>query len=299
MVTLMIPRVADEALRAISFDEPPGHRSLTIGFPTGPRAVEPLLAVLSRCSSLWREARRAAEGAVERTRSGVDDFGFVYLSDLDPCEEPFVGVSVDAFRDEILVSLPAFEEVMARFFRALISGAEKLGDSARSEAWWPELVRLTEKLEARVARAAQGLGGEYELKRRGIVNGEIEGCHDEAMFLDQLVTQGNGEIVGRTPHPADPAVTLIEYRLYQRDADGELKIPKALRQGPAKRKTVMSGLAAAPGLWQARAQEAADAAIRAGTMPPGGGRYKGSTADGLEIDGFIRDGVVTTFYVAW
>ena len=155
MVTNMILHVPDETLRAISFDDPPRGDSLTIGRPRGPLAARPLFGLLY-CFS-WRDVRRTAECAVERTGLGYNDSGFRYPSDLDPCEESFEGVNVYDPLDDILVSLPAFEEVMSRFFRALIAGAEKHGDPVRSEPWWPEFVRLAEELAARVAKEAQGL----------------------------------------------------------------------------------------------------------------------------------------------
>ena len=282
-----------EVLRAISFDGEPRGDSLTIGRPRGPEATRVLVDLLYGWR--WGDVLRVMPAVDDAQGIGSNGSGFRYPYDLDPCEEPFEGVHVYDPLDEIVVPLTAFGEVIVRFVRALIAGAERLDHPVRSAPWWPELLRLADRLETGQDRAAQARLG----IKAGIVKGEIQGYYDEAMFVDKLVTRGSGEIVSRTPHPLNAAITRIEYRLYQRDAEGYFKTPRVPCGGLPKRKTVIRGLVAAVREWQALAQEATDSAIRALTMPVAGGRYKGSTSSGLEIDGYIRSGHVKMFHVVW
>ena len=152
----MMKPVDAEVLRAISFDGPSRGDSLTCGRPQGPQAARVLFDLLYGLR--WGDVQLAALAVVTGTGIGLDEAGFRYPADLDPCEESFDGVNVYDPLDDIVVPHAAFEEVMARFFRALISGAQKLRDPVRSAPWWGELVRRTEELEARVAKAAPGGG---------------------------------------------------------------------------------------------------------------------------------------------
>jgi hypothetical protein len=46
--------------------------------------------------------------------------------------------------------VPAFERLMAHYFRALITGAETHHDPVVREPWWPEFVQATDIIEARL-----------------------------------------------------------------------------------------------------------------------------------------------------
>ena len=140
---------------------------------------------------------------------------------------------------------------------------------------------------------------EHLLKNDGIVKGEIKGCHDEAMFLQALLGKQNGEIIRRTPHPTEPGVTKIEYRLYRRHPEGYVAMPPTLQSGKPEAKTVIRGLAEDPRKWQALANEALDGAIRRKEFPIAGSKFEVPTPGGLKIKGYIHDGIVDTFYVVW
>jgi hypothetical protein len=49
-----------------------------------------------------------------------------------------------------IVSVPAFERLAARYFRALVDGAQAIDDPVTRQPWWPEFVAATEEIEHRV-----------------------------------------------------------------------------------------------------------------------------------------------------
>lgn len=137
------------------------------------------------------------------------------------------------------------------------------------------------------------------LRNDGIRRGEIKGCHDAAMFLNELVIQGRGQILSSTPHPSHPGIINHEYKLFVRDRTGTVIRPPTLKTGSPSVKTVLQNLASDADTWKALANEAADDAIRSKTFPASGGRFYGKTSSGLEIEGWYRGGSIETFYPIW
>ena len=98
-----------------------------------------------------------ASGVLDREGIDVNSTGFRYPTDeLDPGEEPLQGVKIynPAF-GEAQLSVPAFEKLMARYFRAVIKetqkqvAIEKPEKDPTKESWWSEFVRATEQIEQR------------------------------------------------------------------------------------------------------------------------------------------------------
>jgi hypothetical protein len=131
------------------------------------------------------------------------------------------------------------------------------------------------------------------LTNDGISGGEIKGCHDRATFMTEIAA--NGQVLSQTPHPSDPTVVKIEYKLYMRQS-GAVKQPPTFGPGQPKLKTVIDGLAADTAKWQAMGDEAADSAIKAKTFPKTGGYFKGITSGGLEIGGYYNAPGIATFF---
>lgn len=99
----------------------------------------------------WSLMMYLASGVRDREGIGADGTGFRYPTDeLDPGEEPFDGVDVYNPLGEVLVGVSAFERLMARYFRALIVGAERHRDPVVRQSWWPEFVAATELIERRL-----------------------------------------------------------------------------------------------------------------------------------------------------
>lgn len=140
---------------------------------------------------------------------------------------------------------------------------------------------------------------DHLLRSDGIRRGEIKGCHDAAMFLNELVIQGRGQILLSTPHPSHPSIINHEYKLFVRDRTGSVVRPPTLKTGHPSVKTVLQNLASDADTWKALANEAADDAIRCKTFPSSGGRFYGKTSSGLEIEGWYRGGSIETFYPIW
>jgi hypothetical protein len=115
----------------------------------GPRELKVLMSSLDFFS--WSQMPYVAAGVLDREGIGINGTGFRYPTDeLDPGEEPLEGVEVYNPLGEIQVTIPAFERLMARYFRALIMGAEEHNAAVTQQSWWPEFVRTTEKIEQRV-----------------------------------------------------------------------------------------------------------------------------------------------------
>lgn len=134
----------------------------------------------------------------------------------------------------------------------------------------------------------------------GIKKGEIKGTHDADTFAALFDgPKSYGEVLARTPHPANPLIENIEYKLYKRGKDSTVDIPPTLSEGRAKTKTVLSGLATNKDYWKRLANEAADTAINAKRMSPEGGAFQEVVLNGLEIRGYLRGDSLDTFFVVW
>jgi hypothetical protein len=129
-----------------------GRPARGVGIVTGPAAAGPVTITLKAFG--WGDIPDAARAVTLGVGMSADDAGFRYPGeDLDPDEEPSDGVQVHNPLGEATVSVPAFERLMLRYFRALITGAERLHDSVIEEPWWPEFVAATEEIEGRVSSA--------------------------------------------------------------------------------------------------------------------------------------------------
>jgi hypothetical protein len=147
------------------------------------------------------------------------------------------------------------------------------------------------------------------IQNDGIQSGAIKGCHDKAEFLHELTsptrvtTAGNptplGQVLSITPHPSNPSISTYFYRIFARN--GALTIidpPQLLSGGTIPKKTVIDGLISKTNFWQNLARIAVEKAIR----------YKNYNAStkmftveyaGLTVQGYIRNGEVSTFYIVW
>jgi hypothetical protein len=120
-----------------------------IGVIEGPDELRVLKSLLDFPS--WSEMMYVASGVRDREGIGADGTGFRYPTDeLDPGEEPLEGMDVYSPLGEVQVSVPAFERLMARYFRALITGAERHRDPVIRASWWPDFVKATVQIEDRL-----------------------------------------------------------------------------------------------------------------------------------------------------
>ncbi|MEH2048834.1 hypothetical protein [Nostoc sp.] len=103
----------------------------------------------------WSDLLYIASGVGDQEGVGVDGTGFRYPTDeLDPGEKPLEGVEVYNPLGEVQVSIPAFERLMLRYFRTLISEAKKLNNPIVEQPWWKEFVAITKKIEQRLYGAS-------------------------------------------------------------------------------------------------------------------------------------------------
>jgi len=144
-------RLPDAVVDAITTEPVRVNRvDRSVGLITGPREAKVPIAVFNVIG--WRDVLYLASGVRDREGIDKDDAGFLYPGDeLDPGEKPFQDVDVYNPIDEVFVSIPAFERLAARYFRALIDGAQRIDDPVLREPWWPEFVAATEEIEGRVA----------------------------------------------------------------------------------------------------------------------------------------------------
>jgi hypothetical protein len=144
--------VADEVVDAISVEPAPVPHKLfrSVGRILGPEAALPVITTLESLG--WDSLMDAAGGVLDREGIGENGVGFRYPNDaLNWGEEPGDGVEVYNPLWEVVVSVQAFERLMARFFRALITGAESTADAVTGASWWPDFVTMTERIEERTA----------------------------------------------------------------------------------------------------------------------------------------------------
>lgn len=127
---------------------------------------------------------------------------------------------------------------------------------------------------------------------------KIKGGHDDAAFRDYIAREGDWEITGSTPHPDNPNITQLEYRPLKKSKDGKLVEPKEYKGSEAYQKTVIRGLAEGEEEWFVAMGDAFDQAIRDCTIPlPVDGKSEiVLMVDGLEMVGYLQDGVVTTLW---
>ncbi len=144
-------RIPDEVVDAITTEPVPVERIVrSIGRICGPREAQVPVGVFDVFG--WRHLMYLANGVRHRRGIGKDGSGFRYPGDeLDPGEEPFEDVDVYNPIGEVFVSVPAFERLAARYFRALVDGAGAVGDPVTREPWWAAFVAATEEIEARVS----------------------------------------------------------------------------------------------------------------------------------------------------
>ena len=119
----------------------------------------PKLAVVAGTLNFFglNKINYVASAVLDREGVGINEIGFRYPTDeLDPEEEPLQGVEIYNFSfGEIQLSVPAFEKLMARYFRAVIEetqkqvAIEKPEDNPTKESWWSEFVNATEQIEQR------------------------------------------------------------------------------------------------------------------------------------------------------
>ena len=134
----------------------------------------------------------------------------------------------------------------------------------------------------------------------GIKDGVVKGCHDKATFIDVLLTQHNGRLLGspRT-HPKRTDIVEFRYRLYARshgkviyDADGK----PSLTHGKPRRKTTIDDLASHIDEWLAIGEAATTRSIRRLDLPQSGSGPFEEVVEGVSIRGYVRGGEIDTFF---
>ncbi len=111
----------------------------------------PELLVLTSALNFFNQSEmgQIASAILNREGIGIDGTGFRYPTDVEPGEEPLEGVEIYNPLGEIQVSIPAFERLMARYLRTLITEAKIVGFIAK-QTFWTEFVSMAEKIEQRV-----------------------------------------------------------------------------------------------------------------------------------------------------
>ncbi|MEA2670302.1 MAG: hypothetical protein QOG45_522 [Chloroflexota bacterium] len=145
------PRLDDHVLDNMSVDPlPSGRRLRTVGNITSLESANVVASTLESFS--WSSLMDLAEGIRDRHGIGKDGLGLRYPGDdLDPWDEPYHDVLVYDQFDRVLVGVDAFERLATRYFRALVTGAQRLDDPVTRQPWWPGFVAATEEIERRVA----------------------------------------------------------------------------------------------------------------------------------------------------
>ncbi|MCB9765384.1 MAG: hypothetical protein H6739_36760 [Alphaproteobacteria bacterium] len=92
-----------------------------------------------------------AEAMVAGHGFGNEYYGFTYDTDIDEedDEEPFVGVQVNDYEEEVVLSHADFDDLMLRVFDAWIVSTDR--HHLDREPWWPAFIRDVETIRARVA----------------------------------------------------------------------------------------------------------------------------------------------------
>jgi hypothetical protein len=146
-----VPRLDDEVLESIVVDPLSSNMVLrTVGNITNPEPARVVASVLDVFG--WSSLMYLVRGIRDRQGIGKDGSGLQYPGDeLDPWDEAYDDVLVYDPLGEALVSLPALERLAARYFRALITGAQRIHDPVLAQPWWPEFVAATEEIEKRAS----------------------------------------------------------------------------------------------------------------------------------------------------
>ena len=116
------------------------------------KGAEEVLVITSALGFFnWSEMTYVASGVHDREGIATNGNGFRYPTDeLDPGEEPLEGVEISNPLGDVQVTISAFEHLMARYFRAMITEAKKHNDSVTQQSWWSKLVVTTEQIEERL-----------------------------------------------------------------------------------------------------------------------------------------------------
>jgi hypothetical protein len=133
----------------VTFHSTPGpkylHQALRAEFEEQARAVADPVTTAD-----WSSVVLIARAVAERTGAGWDGGTLRYPVEdvLDAGEEPFEGVHVHSPLGDVLVGVAAFERLMARYLRAVLSAgaSAKAGD----EPWWTEVRSSLMRIEARL-----------------------------------------------------------------------------------------------------------------------------------------------------
>jgi len=145
--TVQVPDAVMDAVVAEPLRVDRSDRS--VGRLTGPREARIPIGVFKVFG--WRDLLYLAGGVRDQMGIDLDDAGFRYPGDeLDPGEEPFDDVEVYNPIGEVFVTIPAFERLAARYFRALVDGVASSQDPVAYQPCWPEFVAATEEIERRV-----------------------------------------------------------------------------------------------------------------------------------------------------
>lgn len=114
---------------------------------------EPELVVLVSTLGFFNldEISYLASAILEQEGISIDGTGFRYPTDeLDSREAPLEGVEVYNPLGGVQVSIPAFERLIARYLRTLITEVDNSNSSITKQTSWPDVVLMTEKIEQRV-----------------------------------------------------------------------------------------------------------------------------------------------------
>lgn len=148
-MTLMSKLIADELVNSIQIQPRNVENSLRLLDIEGSEEVLVITSALGFFN--LSEMTYVASGVHDREGIATDNTGFRYPTDeLDPGEEPLEGVEIYNPLGEVQVTISAFEHLMVRYFRALITEAKKHNDSVIQQSWWCEFVVTTEQIEERL-----------------------------------------------------------------------------------------------------------------------------------------------------
>ncbi|MBD2767906.1 hypothetical protein IC235_08365 [Hymenobacter sp. BT664] len=141
--------IADELVNSIQIQPRDVEGSLRLLDIKGSEEVLVITSTLGFFS--LSEMLYVASGVHDREGIGIDNTGFRYPTDeLDPGQEPLEGVEIYNPLGEVQVPILAFEHLMARYLRALITEAKKRNDSVIQQSWWCEFVMTTQQIEERL-----------------------------------------------------------------------------------------------------------------------------------------------------
>lgn len=93
-----------------------------------------------------------ASGVLDRQGIDINETGFRYPSDeLDPGEEPLKGVKIyNPTFGKVQLNISTFENLMCRYFRAIIVETEKQNSNLKEKSWWSKFIEITEQIEQRL-----------------------------------------------------------------------------------------------------------------------------------------------------